>query len=68
MTRFRLGDMVRVKEGAFQSLTGRIDGINQAGAMLKIEVNIHGRTWQAKVKFSEVEKIEFAEGRQSTER
>jgi len=61
MTIFRLGDMVRIKTGAFQSFTGRIEGINQSRMLLKIKVNIYGRTQAARLKFSEVEKIEFKE-------
>lgn len=67
MATFRLGDMVRIKAGAFASFTGRIEGINQARMLLKVNVNIYGRTQPAKVKFSEVEKIEFAEDRSSTD-
>ena len=62
MPTFRPGDMVRIKAGPFQSFTGRIDGINQARLLLKIKVNIYGRTKAAKLKFSEVEKVEFADG------
>ena len=61
MPTFHLGDMVRIKDGPFQSFTGRIDGINQARALLKVKVNIYGRTQPTKVKFSEVEKVEFLE-------
>lgn len=67
MTKFRLGDMVRIKAGPFQSFTGRIDGINQARMLLKVTVNIYGRTQPAKLKFSEVEKLEFAGEVTSTE-
>jgi transcription antitermination factor NusG len=52
--------MVGIRTGPFQSFTGRIEGINQARNLLKVEVNIYDRT-PAKVKFSEVDKIEFAE-------
>lgn len=57
---FHPGDMVRIKTGPFAALTGRIEGIHQALGLLKIKVNIYGRTQPAKIKFSEVEKIEFA--------
>jgi transcriptional antiterminator NusG len=56
-----LGDTVRIRSGAFQSFTGKIAGINQALGLLKVEVNIFGREEPVKVKFSEVEKIEFLE-------
>jgi transcription termination/antitermination protein NusG len=60
MTTYRLGDMVRIKAGAFQSFTGRIEGINQARRRLLVRVNIYGRAAGVKVGFAEVEKIEFA--------
>jgi transcriptional antiterminator NusG len=55
--------MVRIRAGAFQSFTGRIEGINQAQALLKVKVNIFGRMQPVQVKFSEAEKIEFAKER-----
>ena len=67
MLTFRLGDMVRIKEGPFAAFTGRIDGINKARALLKVKVNIYGRTEPAKLKFSEVEKIELTEDASGTE-
>ncbi len=63
MLTFRLGDMVRIRAGAFASFAGRVEGINQSRMLLKVRVNIYGRTQTAKVKFHEVEKIEFAEER-----
>jgi transcription termination/antitermination protein NusG len=67
MPTLRLGDMVRIKAGAFAAFTGRIDGINQARALLKVKVNIYGRAQPIKVKFSEVEKLEFKEATSSEE-
>lgn len=58
---FRLGDMVRIKSGPFQSFTGRIDGINQARMLLRVRVQVYGRTQPTKVRFSEVEKLGFPE-------
>lgn len=56
---YRLGDMVRIKSGPFNAFTGRIEGINQAKALLKVNVNIFGRTEGIKVSFWEAEKLEF---------
>lgn len=66
MPTFRLGDMVRIKTGPFAAFTGRIDGINQARMLLKVKINIYGRRQAAKLKFSEVEKLEFAEDASGT--
>ena len=54
---FRLGDTVRILSGPFVSFTGRIDGINQAKALLKVKVAIYGRDNPIKLNFSDVEKI-----------
>lgn len=54
---FRLGDTVRIKSGSFAALTGRIEGIKQAKALLKIVVEIFGRSTPAKLKFTEVEQL-----------
>jgi transcription termination/antitermination protein NusG len=55
---FRIGDMVRILEGPFASFSGRIEGINQAKALLKVRVEIYGST-EVKVRFSAAEKLEF---------
>lgn len=52
----RLGDTVRIVSGPFVSFTGRIEGINQAKALLKVKVAIYGRNNPIKLKFSDVEK------------
>jgi len=59
MPTFRLGDMVRVKSGPFAAITGRIEGINQARLLLKINVNIFGLPQPIKIGFFDVDKLEF---------
>ncbi|HEX8746651.1 MAG TPA: KOW motif-containing protein [Pyrinomonadaceae bacterium] len=59
MTIFRLGDTVRIKSGAFQAFTGRIDGINQSRMLLKVKVKVCGKTLTTKLGFSEVYKVKF---------
>jgi transcriptional antiterminator NusG len=56
---FILGDMVRLKAGPFASFTGKIEGINQSKAMLKVAVDIFGRRTAVKVNFREAEKLQF---------
>ena len=56
---FRLGDMVRIKAGPFAAFTGKIEGINQSKSLLKVVVDIFGRTTPIKVNFTEAEKLEF---------
>jgi transcriptional antiterminator NusG len=54
---FRLGDTVRIVSGPFGSFKGKIEGINQRKAILKVKVAIYGRADCIKVNFSDVEKI-----------
>ena len=58
---YKLGDMVRIKSGPFAAFTGKIEGINQAKALLKVVVEIFGRVTPVKLKFSEVHKLSFAD-------
>lgn len=54
---FKLGDTVRIKSGPFASFTGKTEGINQAKSLLKVMVNIFGRSQPVKLRFLDVEKI-----------
>jgi transcription antitermination factor NusG len=58
---FRLGDAVRIKAGPFAAFTGRIEGINQSKTLLKVAVEIFGRTTPVKLRFSEVEQVAWTE-------
>ena len=55
---FRLGDTVRIMSGPFAAFTGKIEGINQAKALLKVRVSIYGRSI-IKLSFSEAETVLF---------
>lgn len=60
-TYYRLGDVVRIRSGPFAAFTGKIEGINQAKGLLKVVVEIFWRATPVKLKFSEVDKISFAD-------
>lgn len=57
---FRLGDTVRILSGPFASFTGRIEGINQSKALLKVTVAICGRTQPIRLNFVHVEVVPFS--------
>ena len=57
---FRLGDTVRILSGPFVSFTGKIEGINQSKALLKVKVAIFGRNKPIKLKFADVEVVSFS--------
>ncbi|PYS63639.1 MAG: hypothetical protein DMF76_06480 [Acidobacteria bacterium] len=56
---FRLGDTVRILSGPFVSFTGKIEGINQDKALLKVKFAIYGRHKPIKLNFSDVERVGF---------
>ena len=56
---FRLGDTVRVLDGPFAAFTGSVEGINQARRLLKVRVELFGRTTPVKVGFADAEKVSF---------
>ena len=58
---FKLGDTVRIKTGAFAAFTGKIEGINQSKRLLKVRVEIFGRTTPLKLGYSEVEVVTFVD-------
>ena len=58
---FRLGDTVRVKSGAFAAFAGKIEGINQSKRLLKVRVEIFGRTTPIKLGYSDVEVVTFVD-------
>lgn len=58
--RFRLGATVRIKSGPFNSFTGKIEGINQSKALLKVRVAIYGRREAIRLNFADVELVSAA--------
>ena len=58
---YSAGEMVRIKVGAFQNFTGRIEEVDEDKATLKVMVKIFARTQPIELGFLEVEKITFTE-------
>ncbi|HBB97677.1 MAG TPA: hypothetical protein DC054_20030 [Blastocatellia bacterium] len=58
---YSVGEMVRIKSGAFQCFTGRIEMVDQDKATLKVIVKIFARTEPIELEFLDVEKITFTE-------
>jgi transcription termination/antitermination protein NusG len=58
---YSVGEMVRIKVGAFQNFTGRIEEVDQDKATLKVKVKIFARPQPVELTFLEVEKIKFTE-------
>ena len=58
---YSVGEIVRIKVGAFQNFTGRIKEVDERKATLKVMVEIFGRQEPIELGFLEVEKIRFTE-------
>jgi len=58
---YSIGEMVRIKAGAFQNFTGRIEIVEKDTATLKVMVKIFGRTEPIELGVLDVEKITFTE-------
>jgi len=55
---YRLGDVVRIKSGPYAEFRGKIEGINQSKSLLKVKLEIFGRTTPLRVSFSDAENLE----------
>jgi len=58
---YSVGEMVRIKVGAFRAFTGRIEEVNEEKATLKVKVSIFGRPEPVELGFLDVEKVTFTE-------
>ena len=58
---YSIGEMVRLKVGPFQSFVGRIEGVDEQQATLKVKVEIFGRPEPIELRFIDVEKLTFTE-------
>jgi len=58
---YSAGERVRIKTGAFQCFTGRIEEVDESTATVKVMVKIFGRTEPIELRFIDVEKITFTE-------
>jgi transcription termination/antitermination protein NusG len=58
---FKVGEMVRIKSGAFQAFTGRVEEVDDSGSALKVLVSIFARYEPIELGFLDVEKLTFTE-------
>ena len=65
MATLGLGETVRIKAGAYTAYTGKVDEIHQAKSLIRVSVPIFNKRTPVELKFSEVEKITFAEDEDS---
>lgn len=55
---FAIGDRVRIKVGPFQNFTGSVIETDKGKGLLKVKVEIFGRSQPVELTFLEVEKID----------
>ena len=55
-TSFKIGEIVRIREGAFENFEGNVQNIDYIKGRLKILVSIFGRFTPVELEFSQVEK------------
>jgi len=54
---FNIGEMVRIKDGAFENFEGAIQEIDQTRGKLKLMVSIFGRSTPVELEFWQVERV-----------
>ncbi len=54
---FKVGEMVKIKEGPFQNMDGRVDEIFPQKGLVQVQVAIFGRTTPVKLEYWKVEPI-----------
>lgn len=54
---FDIGEDVRINDGAFASMVGSVDEIDDEKGKLKVSVSIFGRSTPVELDFSQVEKV-----------
>ena len=53
---FNIGEVVKIKDGPFQSLDGKIEDIDPEKGMLKLSINMFGRSTQVDLGYWQVER------------
>jgi transcriptional antiterminator NusG len=56
---FSIGEKVRIKAGPFQAFTAEVVAINAQDRVLKVKVDIFGRTQPIELSFLDVEKLNW---------
>jgi transcriptional antiterminator NusG len=58
---YSAGERVRIKSGPFQSFTARVETVDRDKGILKVLVEVFGRTQPIELRFLDIEKIKATE-------
>jgi transcriptional antiterminator NusG len=58
---YSVGERVRIKVGPFQNFTGRVTEVDDAKAIIRVKVEIFGRTQPVELRSVDVEKLKLTE-------
>ena len=54
---FKKGDMIKIREGAFENFEGVVDSIDAERGIVKVIVTIFGRSTPLDIEYWQIEKI-----------
>jgi transcription termination/antitermination protein NusG len=54
---FKKGDMIRIREGAFENFEGAVDSIDSERGIVKVIVSIFGRSTPLDIEYWQIEKV-----------
>ena len=54
---FNKGDMIRIREGAFENFEGVVDAIDTERGIVKVIVSIFGRSTPLDIEYWQIEKV-----------
>jgi transcriptional antiterminator NusG len=54
---FKRGDLIKIREGAFENFEGMVDSIDSVRGLVKVIVTIFGRSTPLDIEYWQVEKL-----------
>jgi transcriptional antiterminator NusG len=54
---FKKGDMIKIREGAFENFEGTVDSIDSSRGIVKVIVPVFGRSTPLDIEYWQIEKL-----------